>query len=886
MKLNQIAFRYLKGQKKHTVMTIIAVIISTAFLTVLLSAVSVYRATALNSAEQTYGTYHVLFNGLDKQSMIPIRSMDIFEKTEIYSVSSYSSSVDMDFGQMRKANAAVEYLVLQGNLADDNFLRIKAEDLTMLPEEMFSVTEGRLPEKNGEIVISARSAYMWDYPAVGDTVEAQLVVCKAKDGNVSGFEDIVPEILTESFDIESADTITFQVVGISEEYNFVDYSDTQLKSYSYLSDNMLARFSEDTNDLYWDMHYAFADAGLEIDDFTFGMNQQLLDLEGKGVTAKFSQAMFFALMYLAIVFIMFCVRLVIDNAFEISAKERVKQFGLLKSAGASRKQILSLTLWEAVYLAVPGVIAGIILGAACARWVFSALVSFMSSGKAMDYFGLADMLEFDLQPYVFISAAVIGVLWVCVSAVATGMRMINASPVEAMRYAGKKDKLSVPKNPKKSGKDGSFISSYSTLSIKRNKKRYFITMISMVLSITMFTGFSYGMSIGKGNLEKEFDSLRAPYDYTADYSAFTPYSVSDETQKMLDTGYFTDVQYDAYITLFGDMAALGVPETSELYQWESTVINVHPVNRGTFEKYINTGVSYDELLSSGGIIISNRMMSTHDDPVYDIYGQIPQSVTAAPFNSSMLTFFDEITVSVLGEYSTDNRTYFSVDGIITAVVPEETYISMVEELVVDNYSYSYTDENGEEYYVFLRQILANAAEGFEEQAENYMEMHYFGRYQNSRADMSRAYALLEAIRFLGYFVIAIISLIAVVNIVNIISANVLNRTSELAMLRACGMSDKQLHGLVFREGTIYAGMAGLISLIITELAIFVIRLPYVTHFEDMTFDDIGFEPSFIQPIPYILIAVLVSFAVAAAASWFPAQRIIRTPIVENIETVV
>ena len=48
MKLNEIVLRYLKGQKKHTVLTVLAIIVSVAFMTIILSAVSVYRAASLN----------------------------------------------------------------------------------------------------------------------------------------------------------------------------------------------------------------------------------------------------------------------------------------------------------------------------------------------------------------------------------------------------------------------------------------------------------------------------------------------------------------------------------------------------------------------------------------------------------------------------------------------------------------------------------------------------------------------------------------------------------------------------------------------------------------------------------------------------------------------
>ena len=92
MKLNEIVLRYLKGQKKHTVLTVLAIIVSVAFMTIILSAVSVYRAASLNISRETNGTYHIVFNGLNKQQLIDIRSMDIFEKISKLLISSVLSA--------------------------------------------------------------------------------------------------------------------------------------------------------------------------------------------------------------------------------------------------------------------------------------------------------------------------------------------------------------------------------------------------------------------------------------------------------------------------------------------------------------------------------------------------------------------------------------------------------------------------------------------------------------------------------------------------------------------------------------------------------------------------------------------------------------------------
>lgn len=880
MKLSQITLRYLKGQKKHTVMTIIAVTLSVAFMTVILAGVSVYRRAALNITRETGGTYHVVFNGLNKQELLQITNMDIFEKTQVYSISSYTSSTEIDFGQMENQGAKMYYLLVNDMPSEDSFLRLKNDETDLLPPSMRKVTQGRLPEKDGEIVISSASAEQWGFPEIGDTVTAELITCGVKTGTVEAPVG-TPFILAETFDVEDISQIEFTVVGYSDEVNIVDYSDTRLKSYSYLSDNLIARFSDSANDYYWDMHHAFMDVGMEIDDFEYGMNQELLDLEGRGVDAKFSQALFFGVVYLFLLFLMFCVRMVIDNSFEISSKERIKQFGLLKAVGASKRQVFSLVMWEALYLALPGVAAGLVLGTLCAGGVFNAVkgLSYLND-VSLDY-DLTSMLEFAPEPYVYISSAVIGVLFVVVSAVSTGMRSIKASPVEAMNAAGKKEKIKPQRFYRGIDKGSSFIGAYSALSIKRNKKRYVITMVSMVMSIVLFTSFSYVMEIAAGNLEREYEENRQPYDYTGVHTALTPDDVMNTAENMRQSGYFDQVQYDSVITVFVSTEDITVTDSEAD---ENLSIYIHPVNRDTYEKHITAdgGISFDEFSKSEKMMICRNMYIPSGEEVSAYIESVPETMTVLPYNAETFDIFDEIQIDTAQLYNTDCRTYMSTDGDVCAVISEDSYLKLLERSHGDIYTYPIDTGDGSIYSVYRREINANAASGMEDMAENYMKMHFYDNFTDNRSDMALSYALLRAIKVLGYFVTGIIAVIAIVNIVNIISSNVLGRTSELAMLRACGMSDKQLKSLILRESMIYAGLASFSALLVVELAVTVVQIPFITHFHDLSFDDLGFTFSYTAPLKYIIPAAAAAFLTAAAASFAPAGRIIRSPIVENI----
>lgn len=883
MKLNQIVLRYLKGQKKHTAMSILAIATATVFMTIMLAGVSVYFASAKNICKAENGTYHVLFNGLDKQQLASIRSMDIFSETQFYSVSTYSSNTDVDFGQMADENAEIEYMLVNGMPVDDYFLRINPDSIDMMPPNLYAVSEGRLPEKDGEVVLSTSNAAQWGYPEIGSQVDVELYTCGTKTEQ-GGITENVPQVLMEKFDVKSIAVESLTVVGYSDSSNIVHYSDTKLRSYSYLSDNLIARFSDDTNDLYWNMHHAFKDAGYEIDDFTYSLNQQLLDYEGKGVTAKFSLALIFAVAYLVILFLMFCVRMVIDNSFELADKERIRQFGLLKTTGASKKQIFAMIIWEALYLAIPGVAAGILIGTVCAGGVFNVVKQLPYLATASSDYDLGAMLEFDIQPYVYISSAVIGIFWVIVSAISTGMRSIKASPVEAIRAAGKKEKIYIPKYSSGLEKGASFISAYSGISIKRNKKRYILTMVSMVMSIVLFAGFSYGVDIADNNLKDKYEINCNPYDYSVSYFSLGTDDVLSREKEMLESGLFSEVQHYSEYTVFGDPQGLKVSENSELSQYTGIILKIVPISKATYEKYITSSVSYDELRNSGKILISSSMYTASGEFSDKIYDSIPSAVSGQPVVTASMDIFDERSFDVLGGYETDNKMYQSASSNIIAVTAAENYSTLLDINGMDAYTTRVELEDGSGYYVYRRTIEATAAQGMEEEAELYLDKHFYDSYTNHRKDMNFSYAVLEIVKVLGYFITSIIAIIAAVNIANIISSNVIGRTSEFAMLRACGMSDKQIHSLILRESMIYSILASIISLLVIEAAMLVIQIPFKTHFHDLTMEDLGITFSYTQPLIYIGIAAAASFIIAAASSFLPARRIIKSSIVDNINS--
>ena len=876
------AFRYIINRKRHTVLTSAGIILSMVLMVVSFAAVNTVTATRKNITADQNGSYHVLFNNVTKDQVITISNMDIFEKNYKYGVSVY---IDTFYSDLSKDGLSeISYLSdSKGNVTSVNFLRIQTENSDMLPSNITALYEGRLPGKDGEIALSVDDCERFGDPSLGDTVEFLVTECVSKGtadpSNEAGsvFEGLtIPSVLEEYYDITSVKKVTYTVVGRAKKHSMISYNDSQLKSFVRQNEKLLLCFNDEANDYYWDMHYAFSECGLEIDDFDFSYNQDYLNLINKGVEAKAYNAIFYALVYMCILFLMFCVRMVIDNAFEISSHERIRQFGVLRAAGASKKQILGILASEAVILSVIGVPLGLMFGCTSSLLIYNALSSINAIKYLSTEYDLTAMLEYSLTPISIASSVIIGFFWVLISAVGTGMRVNKMSPVQAIRAAEKHTKIREPEKKATVEKMG-VERLIAFRSIRRNNKRFIITVLSIAMSITAYVLLSYAVEAVRDRISEVYSESSAPFDYEITYSDIYNSGASEIVSQMNETGLFRNVQYDSCIQFIADCennpdAALNAADASIGYYY----MRIHPINETTYKRLTGRD-DYADFERSGGMILNN--ISDNDSVLYT---SVPESVTAVPFVN--FKTFDPVCFKVWDTYETDINIYSFNERSTAACVAESVYMSYSDRFGGDSSINTYYREDGSGVNVYVRSIYADPAENLREQAKQWLDRRFYDSYEDYYLTEKMLSAFVDISQICGYIAIGLITLIAVVNVVNIISTNVLNRTAEIGMLRACGMSAKQIMKMIFSESVIYSAFSSLCALLAVEGVILVIMLPFMIG-KTFTMDDLPIKLSFFAPLKYMLIAAVVSF-IAALASALPAvARIISIPVVEAVESV-
>lgn len=166
-------------------------------------------------------------------------------------------------------------------------------------------------------------------------------------------------------------------------------------------------------------------------DADLSYHSALLRYMGVRGTGAIWNTFFDIVAVLASVIVVACVSL-IYNAFAISVAERTRQFGLLSSVGASKKQLRRAVLLEALLVAVAGIPLGLLIGFGGCAVTFAALGP--SIAAVVGDMGVPFVIV--IEPWVACAASALTLATVLVSAFVPAWRAGRTSAIEALRNVG------------------------------------------------------------------------------------------------------------------------------------------------------------------------------------------------------------------------------------------------------------------------------------------------------------------------------------------------------------------------------------------------------------------------------------------------------------------
>lgn len=823
--LNKFTIKNLKLNKSRTVVTIIGIMLSCALIMVVAGMAASAQQTMVNAQINVSGDYDLVVKGANRKILDNAEANRNVKAVYI------------------KQKLGCAYLP-QAKLRSKPYINVVALNEKAYTD-CFNITlkEGRLPQNENELVLS--SSVLENSRAefkIGDTITLDL----GKRVYVSDAE--IPLNDTEYFNdgnglekLVDTHKKTYTIVGI---FNNIASSDAAADSFSASSSAFtLAEENADINDLFIsftsDGEKDYITTSGEIlnltgDDFESlkndfevyfengdfdeaGINKDLLRYKGFALSDQY-MGLLFSLATIIITIIIIASIFVIRNSFAISITEKTKLYGMLASVGATSKQIRHNVLFEGYVLGIIGIPAGLLLGTGVIYLlvvILNALLGSMLNGISF---------AFALPWWVAAVSAVLSAVIILLSTLSSAFRASRIAPITAIRSNN-----DIKINKKKSYKSPKFIKKLFGVggeiaykNLKRSKKKYRTTVISIIVTVAMFISISTFIEYGMKITGDHFKDI--PYNITVHAYNKLSYDEYENIYKRIIADSDINSSIKACENYYGNIVGLTDYYTEDAKAAElqgGDLAYVFGVDNKSFKEYVTAlGYNYDDVkdkalitndfkyYNSDNILIKGKEFDLPMNTVVKLYPNGNPSYTEDDIKEIQKTDPDFV-------YNPDD--YKSVDLVIYDTINKEVPGSIVSSimstlnegsvLVSEDYFKKLFAEDND---YTTRVIVIDSADPVNTvEYINNLDIENLDVFNiNEQKEQMNAVVLIIAIFAYGFIIV--ISLIGITNVFNTINTNMRLRSKEFAMLKSIGMTKKEFNRMIRLESLFY----GLKSLLI------------------------------------------------------------------------
>lgn len=864
--LNKLTIKHLKSNPKRTVVTIIGIILSTALMVGIGLLFSTLRDNSVKMIEENNGKHHVMIE-------VEKSKMDIITKNASVKHYSYTSSL----GYAKYDEITNEY---------KPYFHVLSASKEYLEE--LKIVEGRLPINENEIIISNHIESNGGVKLkVGDKIKLEVGIRVDEEGEELGDTPYVNETSKE-FDENGNVTVTsetkketlketvtkeYTIVGIcqrvsQEQYSSPGYSvfttnDVADKLKMYVNYKKVKDTYKNTDSIAANLGYVSSGDGYKFYE-EVEYNSSLLSVNGVTTYDNVSSTMAWTICIILFLVSIACV-IVIYNAFAISVMERKKQFGLFSSIGSTKKQLRYTVFYEAFLVSIIGIPLGIV----------SAYIGIGAVLMIINHL-LPDVFSFPLTlvtyPLFVIIPVVFMIITIIISAYLPAKRASKVSPIEAIRQNDdikiKSKKIKSPKIIRKVfGVEGEL--AYKNM--KRNKKKYRITIISLFISIVLFISFS---SLVKYGLESAYDFTEMPnFEYSVNISNKEAGNEKKEEVVSSIINVDTIKQYNVITS----PSYSTTTEDNNLYSDEFN--NKINVNHNYKESSLNVVIM--KLSNNGYEAYKKQLGLTSNRPILlNTFSQIiytnnsRKQITITPFKE-----FSTLNISTYNKETNDWDKQYTLKNIYsTSTLPFGMMASQLDP------TYSITlivnEEIFEEIYgkdattsIFIA-INASNYDSLDKIVEGYKnDVSVYVNSYNLKEEMKLMSNMILVIKILLYGFISLVTLIGVTSVLNTINTSIALRRTEFAVLRSIGLTPKGFNKILFFE-SLFFGLKSLLYGIPVGIGITI--LLHLSMSGIVTFDKL------LLPWDSILICILGVFIIIAISMWYSARKIKKENILDAI----
>lgn len=828
--LDELTVKSLLLNKKRSIVTIIGIILSVALIAAISSMIVSFRTSLIDFEKKQNGNFHYSFNKVTKEQL------NEFDHNRY--IESYDTLENIGYAKLPESKN--EY---------KPYVKVIGIDKKSYANFSIKLIEGTYPQNENEILIPRhlKTNGRVDYK-IGDTITLDIGQRILEGYELTQNNPYEPSIKEE---LISKQTKEYKIVGIIERpsdniepysapgYTFVTVKDNNQNNnytvFTRYNKNGLKNHQEVTNNI------------IKNNNFEVTNNTYLIALETNTFGDSSMKALGFIgaiVILIVIVTSVFCIR----NSFNISITEKIKDYGMLSSIGATSKQIKQSVYREALILATIGIPLGILSGVLAAYTLIIIVNRILIKGDAI----IEGLLIFKTSPLAILISIILSLVTIFLSSKKGAKMASKTSPINAIR-GNNEIKITSKKvrSPKYINKIFGIGGDISYKNIKRNKKKYRTTVISIIVCVAAYVALSYFINTVFRAAKVEYGEYPyniSVYAYQKDYK--TNYNNALKISKLDTIKRYSLIRMSLY-------EINNIKFTPEYIKYEkinpnetSTTIALLSLGKEEYLRYLKSiNLSYED--AKDKLIIINNNMTEQEGKTIE-YNMLDIK-NGATINGKIGE--TPLTTEVAKLTTQRPLGYENYYGQINAVVSDE-FIDKIEkneqvQLFIDS-------SNPDELQDKIEKILSVSGTD----------------YTTSNIDhiQKQANSLYTVIAIFLYGFIIVIALIGITNIFNTITTNISLRKREFATLKSIGMTTKEFNRMIFLESFFYCTKSLIIGI---PIGIILSYLLYLSLSNQI-------QLTYVLPYKGIIISIFIVFILIYTLMIYSVNKLKDNNIIETI----